>query len=84
MEDNETTCDRPDNLYTTSSAHARSPVGERLDYLMFRANAGEFSASKILVLFHSCGSDLFWFSIFLQELLYMSLQLHSQAVDILF
>jgi len=42
MEDNETTCDRPDNPYTISSplvlAH---PNGVRLDYIMYRANAGE-------------------------------------------
>jgi len=41
-EDNETTCDRPDNPYTVSAVLARQPNGVRLDYIMYRANAGEF------------------------------------------
>lgn len=39
-DDNETTCDRPDNPYTVSSAPAQHPNGIRLDYIMYRANAG--------------------------------------------
>jgi len=50
-EDSEMTCDRPDNPYTVSSALARYPNGVRLDYIMFRANAGEFSASQSSLLF---------------------------------
>jgi len=46
-EDNETTCDRPDNPYTTSSALARQPHGIRLDYIMYRANAGECQPTNI-------------------------------------
>jgi len=45
-DDNEATCDRPDNPYTVSSALAQHPNGVRLDYVMYRANAGEFSASE--------------------------------------
>ena len=44
--DNEMTCDRPDNAYTVSSALARHPSGIRLDYVMYRANAGEYSVSS--------------------------------------
>jgi len=40
--DNETTCDRPDNPYAASSSLAQHPDGMRLDYIMYRANAGEF------------------------------------------
>jgi len=38
------TCDRPDNPYTVPSALVQNPNGVRLDYIMYRANAGEFSA----------------------------------------
>jgi len=40
MDSDETTCDRPDNPYTMSSALAHRPNGVRLDYVMYRANAG--------------------------------------------
>jgi len=43
-DDNETTCDRPDNPYTLSSVLARQPNGVRLDYIMYRANAGEWAS----------------------------------------
>jgi len=39
--DSEMTCDRPDNPYTVSSTLAQRPNGARLDYVMYRANAGK-------------------------------------------
>jgi sphingomyelin phosphodiesterase 2 len=39
-EDEEMTCDRPDNPYTALSALRTHPNGIRLDYIMFRQNAG--------------------------------------------
>lgn len=38
--DSEMTCDRPDNPYTVPSALVQNPDGVRLDYIMYRANAG--------------------------------------------
>ncbi|ELU04661.1 hypothetical protein CAPTEDRAFT_173602 [Capitella teleta] len=34
------TCDRPDNCFSNGSALDRNPDGQRLDYLMCRANSG--------------------------------------------
>ena len=48
------TCDRPDNPYTVPSALVQNPNGVRLDYIMYRANAGEFSALESRRLF-VCG-----------------------------
>jgi len=45
--DNETTCDRPDNPYTVPSVLAQQPHGVRLDYIMYRANAGWFLTTHL-------------------------------------
>lgn len=35
------TCSRPDNCFTTAKELKVFPIGERLDYVMIGANAGE-------------------------------------------
>ena len=40
--DEETTCDRPDNPYTTQQSLKLRPKGIRLDYIMYRENGGKF------------------------------------------
>jgi len=63
-EDNEMTCDRPDNPYTTLSALARQPHGIRLDYIMYRANAGESQPTNIDAI--CVINDIFYFNFFNQ------------------
>ena len=47
--DEETTCDRPDNPYTSPIALKKTPKGVQLDYIMFRSNSGKEKVSTLLL-----------------------------------